>query len=80
MAFVVSTLAEIEAAIPQLSAGELAELARIVREHLDKQSAPSAVTSKNLWGGARERLRTLWGKRVLGDAEVAEMRDYEDGE
>jgi hypothetical protein len=79
MDLVVSTLAEIEAAIPHLSARELVELARMVREQLERQPGQSAA-SKNLWSGARERLHALWGERVLGDAEVAEMRDYEDGE
>jgi hypothetical protein len=80
MASVVSTLADIEAAIPHLSAGELVKLARMVHEQLEKQSGQSATIPKNLWGGARERLRALWGERVLSDGEVAEMRDYEDGE
>jgi hypothetical protein len=34
----------------------------------------------NLWTGARERLRRIWGDQVLSEGEVAAMRDYEDGE
>ena len=75
-----STLAEIEAAIPKLSAEELAEVERFVRAQRGKLSGGSVLTSGNLWGGARERLRRIWGERTLSEGEVAEMRDYEDGE
>jgi hypothetical protein len=78
--FVVSTLAEIEAAIPALSAEELAELERFVRKQRGHLSGAPAKVSDNLWSGARERLRRLWGERTLSEAEVEGMRDYEDGE
>ena len=77
----VSTLAEIEAAIPKLSAEELVELERFAREQRGKLAGGSVVSrSGNLWRGARERLHRIWGERVLSDVEVAEMRDDEDGE
>jgi hypothetical protein len=74
----VSTLAEIEAAIPTLSAAELEELERIVRQQRAKQTSTAGAVPENLWSGARERLRRIWGERVLSDAEVEEMRAFED--
>jgi hypothetical protein len=76
----VSTLAEIEAAIPKLSTEELAEVERLVRERRGKMFGDPVSQPGNLWGGARERLRRIWGERTLREDEVVEMRDYEDGE
>jgi len=75
-----SPLAEIEAAIPKLSAEELAEVERFVREQRGKLSGGPMLPPGNLWGGARERLRRIWGDRTLSEGAVAEMRDYEDDE
>lgn len=75
-----STLAEIEAAIPTLSTEELAELEKVVREQRGKRSSEPRVASRNLWSGARERLLRIWGDRVLSEQEVAALRDDEDGE
>lgn len=76
----VSTLAEIEAAIPKLSAEELVEVERCAREQRGRLSGGARVRPENLWGGARERLHRIWGERLLSEGEVAEMRDDEDGE
>ena len=77
-----STLAEIEQAVETLPRPDQEAL----WQHLSHRLfAPIAGTERraagsNLWAGARSRLRSIWGDRVLSAGEVAAMRDYEDGE
>ena len=77
-----STLAEIENAVETLPRPEQETL----WQHLSQRLfAPAGVAeprqvAPNLWTGARERLRRIWGDQVLSEGEVAAMRDYEDGE
>lgn len=72
------TLAEIEAAIPRLSADELKELERLLQARRLKMGSGSNSPT-NLWSGARARLQRIWGQRVLTESEIAEMREFEDG-
>lgn len=74
-----TSLAEIEAAIPMLSPEELGELEQFIRGWREKR-APVEPAGENLWRGARERLRQIWGDRTLSNEEVAVMRDFEDAE
>ena len=77
-----STLAEIENAVETLPRPEQETL----WQHLSQRLfAPAGVAeprqvAPNLWTGARERLRRIWGDQVLSEGEVAAMRDDEDGE
>ena len=77
-----STLAEIEEAVGTLPRPEQETL----WQHLSQRLfAPAGGTEPrqagpNLWIGARERLRRIWGDVVLNENQVAAMRDYEDGE
>ena len=78
-----STVVEIEEALDALPRPEQ----EVVWQHLSHRlfstgsnSAKPQEAGVALWAGARERLRRIWGDRVLDEREVAAMRDYEDGE
>ena len=77
-----STLAEIEKAVATLPRPEQETLWQHLSHRLfaHPDSAGRREAGPNLWAGARARLRGIWGDRVLGEREVAAMRDYEDGE
>jgi len=77
-----STLAEIEEAVESLPRPDQ----EMLWQHLSQRLFASAgaveprQAGPDLWAGARERLRRIWGERVLSESEVAGMRDCEDGE
>ena len=77
-----STLAEIEEAVETLPRPEQETLWQHLSQRLFASAggAERRQAGPNLWTGARERLRGIWGDRVLSVSEVAGMRDYEDGE
>ncbi len=77
-----STLAEIEKAVGALPRPDQETLWQHLSQRLFAPAggAESRQAGPGLWTGARERLRRIWGDRVLGESEVAGMRDYEDGE
>ena len=77
-----STLAEIEEAVGTLPRPDQEALWQHLSQRLfaPKNGAQHLQPETNLWSGARLRLRKIWGQRVLGEGEVAAMRDYEDGE
>ncbi len=77
-----STLAEIEEAVETLPRPEQETLWQHLSQRLFASAggAERRQAGPNLWAGARERLRGIWGDRVLSVSEVAGMRDYEDGE
>ena len=77
-----STLTEIENAVETLPRPEQ----EMLWQHLSRrlfapaEGAGPRQAGPNLWAGARERLRRIWGDRVLSEGEGATMRDDEDGE
>ena len=77
-----STLAEIEQAVDTLPRPDQETLWQHLSHRLfaPASAAERRETGPNLWAGARERLRRIWGDRVLSEDEVAAMRDDEDGE
>ena len=75
-----STLAEIEEAVETLPGSEQEELLRFLTSRVRNRSAGPVRRDGGLWSGARERLGRIWGERTLSEREVAEMRDFEDGE
>ena len=75
-----STLAEIEEAVETLPRPEQETLWQHLSQRLFAQQNGAPQMGTKLWAGARERLRKIWGERVLGEDEVAAMRDCEDGE
>ena len=76
-----STLAEIEEAVEALPRPAQEALWQHLSQRLfsTANGAERRQAGENLWTGARERLRGIWGDRVLSDREVAAMRDFEDG-
>lgn len=77
-----STLAEIEEAVETLPRPEQETLWQHLSQRLFVRmgTAERATAGANLWKGARERLRNIWGDRVLSESEIASMRDDGDGE
>ena len=77
-----NTLAAIEEAVESLPRPQQERLWQHLSHRLFAPAggAERREVGPNLWAGARERLRGIWGERVLSEREVAAMRDYEDGE
>ena len=77
-----SKLAEIENAVKSLPRPEQETLWQHLSQRLFATGGGTEArqAGPNLWAGARERLRRIWGERVLSEREIAAMRDFEDGE